>query len=63
MFGFVEVKGKSVLHQLWVNPLGQSQYRPVPMVELDAANRAACVTGYLPDDDPAPGAVNWHPDD
>jgi len=45
-FGFVDGK----LHQLWITPLGRTEYRPVPVVELDA-NRKPCVTGYLEGED------------
>lgn len=57
MFGFVAVDGKEILHQMWVNPLGHSEYRPVPLVKLDPQTRTPCVVGFLPDD--VPGAVNW----
>jgi len=40
MFGFIDGK----LHQLWVNPLGMSEYRPVPVVET--SGKPACVAGY-----------------
>jgi len=42
MFGFIDGK----LHQLWVNPLGLSEYRPVPVVEMKASGKPACVAGY-----------------
>lgn len=47
MFGF-QLNGdkEQVLCQMWVNPLGMVEYRPVPMVELDD-KRKACVTGYI----------------
>lgn len=59
-FGYVEVDGKQVLHQMWVNPLGHSEYRPVPIVKLDPETRRPCVAGYVEDDaDRRPGAVYW----
>jgi hypothetical protein len=47
MFGFMpDPKGKQVLCQMWVNALGLTEFRPVPMVELDK-NRKPAVAGYL----------------
>ena len=50
MFGFQLEDDKTVLCQMWVTPLGLSEWRPVPMVEL-GSNRKPTVAGYLDEDD------------
>jgi hypothetical protein len=49
-FGFQLHKGKEILHQLWITPLGLTEWRPVPMIELGPTRKPA-VAGFLEDDD------------
>ena len=50
-FSFILIEGeKTALHQLWVTPFGQSEWRPVPTIELGKQRKPA-VAGYLEDDD------------
>ena len=49
-FGFQMVKGEQVLHQMYVTPMGLTQWRPVPMIEL-GPTREPCVAGTLSDAD------------
>ena len=52
MFGFQldALTKEQVLCQMWVNPAGLVEYRPVPMLDADKA-KTVCTTGYLEDDD------------
>lgn len=50
MFGFMLKDGKNILHQMWVTPLGLTEWRQVPMLEL-TTDRKPAVAGYLPDED------------
>ena len=49
-FGFILVKDKTILHQMWVDQWGHSDWRPVPMVTLDKTRTPAAV-GFVPDDE------------
>lgn len=49
-FGFQLVRDEQVLHQLWITPLGKTEWRPVPMIELGPTRKPA-IAGYLEDDD------------
>lgn len=44
VFGF---QGET-LCQMWVSPFGLTEYRPVPMVELNEQKKP-CVTGFVGD--------------
>lgn len=49
-FGFMLKNGQTLLHQMWVTPMGRTEWREVPMLEL-TPNRKPAVAGYLEDDD------------
>jgi hypothetical protein len=50
-FGFLlDSHDKHILHQMWVTPMGLTEWRPVPMIEL-GQQRKPSVAGYLGDDD------------
>lgn len=43
--------GQRILHQLWIDDLGMTQWRPVPMIDPNApATRNPAVVGVVPDD-------------
>jgi len=46
-FGFSMLKDKSVLHQMYVDQWGHSEWRPVPMIELGKRNE--CVADTVPE--------------
>ncbi len=50
MFGFQLVKGKDVLHQMWVTPTGLTEWREIPVIR-EGLQRPAAIAGYLEDDD------------
>ncbi len=50
-FGFqLTSDNREILHQLWVTPMGLTEWRPVPMIELGPQRKPA-VAGYLEGDD------------
>ena len=49
-FGFQLDGEKTVLCQMWVTPMGLTEWRPVPVVELGPTRKPA-IAGYLEDDD------------
>lgn len=49
-FGFQLVEGEQILHQLWITPMGLTEWRPVPMIELGPQRKPA-VAGYYEDED------------
>jgi hypothetical protein len=53
-FAFSVVKGKTILHQLWVDQWGRSEWRPVPLMQIDDAGkltRAPSIAGFVPEED------------
>lgn len=50
MFGFMLKDGKNILHQMWVTPMGLTEWRQVPMLELSSERKPA-VAGYLEEND------------
>ena len=50
-FGFQLVKGEQLLHQMWVNQQGLSEWRPVPVIqEGPQTKRPDAIAGYVPED-------------
>lgn len=51
-FGFSEKSGKSTLHQLWVDQLGNIEWRPVPtIIEGKLPDLKPSIVGYVPEED------------
>jgi len=42
-FGFQLENSEHVLHQMFVDNLGNTEWRPVPMISLDKIKRAECI--------------------
>lgn len=50
-FGFVMEKDKTVMQQMWVDQWGNTEWRPVPMIELSDKKKPEAVAGYLDGND------------
>ena len=49
-FGFNLVKGEQVLSQMYVDQWGNSQWKPVPMINVGDKPKTPAIAGYVPED-------------
>jgi hypothetical protein len=50
-FGFAPIKGKMMLHQMWVDQWGNVEWKPVPMIEPKKGMRSDSIAGFVPEED------------